>query len=104
MIWTIASPADPAMLGLIPAFLNSGRPEPAREQLHAHYAHGGGWHPFDGFELHGEGVNMELRYPGDRPMRVLGFTKLRSETIAVFEYSWVAVIAADGSYEIARMD
>lgn len=91
-------------LGLIPAFLSEHDPRPAVEQLHTNYAHGGGWRKFEGFLLVEENEHYALSYPGDPLMHEVGRAQLRDETVVVFEYSWVAVIQSDGTYEIARMD
>lgn len=105
--WTAAHPRVTAEhLGLIPSFLNEADPRPAREQLHEAYAHGGGWHPFYGFELQKEGAveTWWLKYPEDPPVRMLAYTTLREETICLFQFAWVAIVQKDGSFEIARMD
>jgi hypothetical protein len=95
-----------AQLGLIPSFLSKFDPAPARDQLHRNYSHGGGWCPFFGFELRTDCLveQWRLEYPEDPPISVVGYTRLRDEMIIVFRYAWVAIVAADGTYEIARMD
>lgn len=97
----------PEELGMLPFFLSPNDERPARTQLHEAYAHGGGWRPFPGFTLHQadvEPTSWTLHYPEDPPVRAVGYTKLREETIVLFEYSWVAIVQPDGKYEIARMD
>ena len=93
-------------LGLIPDFISGYVNKSARDQLHAAYAHGGGWRPFEGFALNRPALisNWNLTYPGDRPMKLLGYTNLGHEFVLVFEYSWVCIMALGGDYEIARMD
>ena len=93
--------ADPEMLGFIPEFLSLNDPRPAREQLDTAYAHGGGWRPMEGWELK---ANDNLKYPGDPQTRVIAETKLRDETIYVYEHAWVAIVQPDGQFEVARMD
>ena len=92
--------ANYEMLGYLPDMLSEDDPRSAREQLDANYRHGGGWSPFKGFTMTPTG----LKYPGDPPQRLLAETTLRDETIRFYDCSWVAVVAPDGSYEIARMD
>jgi hypothetical protein len=87
-------------LGLIPHFLSNGDARPAREQFASNYAHGGGWRPFPGFEMRENGI----KYPGDPLMPLLAEGKLGSETIRIYECAWVAVVQADGSFEISRLD
>lgn len=101
MIWTLKHPqATTAMLGYIPSFLNENDPRPAREQIDANYRHGGGWSPFKGHTM----VEGALEYPNDPPMVLLAETRLRDEIIRVYDASWVAVVQADGGYEVARLD
>lgn len=88
-------------LGLLPEMLNDANPAPAREQFDRGYQHGGGWRPFVGFKLLGNGC---ILYPGDPSLRPLARTQLRDEKITLFECSWVMIQQPDGSYEIARMD
>jgi hypothetical protein len=90
--------------GFIPGFLDANDPRPAREQLHANYAHGGGWHPFEGFTFNEK--EMTLEYPGDPAMRPFAccYLPLTDETVIVFEHAWVAIVQGDNKVEIARMD
>lgn len=105
MIWHLAPGLPADVLGLIPEFLSACDPRPAREQLHERYAHGGGWRPFQGFALHGiEPAEMELEYPGDPRYQAMAWTQLRSETIILFRFAWVAIMQANGAWEVARMD
>ena len=107
MIWTINALATPEHLGLLPQFLSDLDERPARTQLHEAYAHGGGWLPFAGFSLvrpADEPTSWSLQYPEDPPMLAIGYTRLRDETIVLFENSWVAIVQPDGEFEIARMD
>lgn len=87
-------------VGLILDFLDERDPRSAREQLHANYAHGGGWNDFQGFVRSESG----LKYPGDPPMRLLAEMRLREELIQVFEAAWVTIVQPDGSYSVSRMD
>jgi hypothetical protein len=88
-------------LGFLPEFLSLDNPQSAREQLDANYRHGGGWQPFTGFTML---PNGNLTYPGDPETLLLAETRLRNEVIRYYQYSWVAIVQPDGSYEIARMD
>ena len=38
------------------------------------------------------------------PAMVLAVTRLRDETILLYEMDWVAVIQPDGAFEVSRMD
>lgn len=105
--WTLSPHAHPSALGILPLFLSEADPRPAATQLHEAYAHGGGWQPFKGFTLgrpEADPLTWALEYPGDRPMEAVGFARLRDETVVLFEYSWVAIVAADGAWQVARMD
>lgn len=93
--------ATQEMLGYIPTFLSENNLCKAREQLDANYRHGGGWNPFQGHRMLDNG---NIQYPGDPPNRLLAEAKLRDEVIRIYENAWVAIIQADSSFEIARMD
>lgn len=89
------------MMGFIPLFLSEYDPRDTKAQLNANYAHGGGWRKFEGFKLL---ENESIQYPGDPPHPCLAKAFLRGEEIRYYDYSWVMVVAADGSWEISRMD
>lgn len=102
MKWEFHHPQmTPDHLGLIPSFLSENDPRPAKEQIHDAYAHGGGWNSFKGFEMLADG---SIKYPGDPAHRVLAQTQLRDEIIRYYDYSWLAIVQPDGSFEIARID
>lgn len=104
MKWRIRKGWNP---GLISSFFSEADPRSAREQLHSNYAHGGGVSPFPGFSLHFDPEAPSaslLTYPGDPPLLLQGFTKLRKETILVFAYDWVVILQPDGSFIATRCD
>jgi len=88
-------------LGLIPAWLTTNDPRPAREQIDGWYQHGGGWNPFDGFKMN---ALYHLIYPDDPPLVPLAKAQLRNETILFYRHSWVAIVQHDGTFEVARID
>lgn len=91
----------PEALGLLPEFFSDADPRPAAEQLDAAYAHGGGWNPMSGWTM---GPGYDMSYPGDPVYRALAVAQLRDETILFYPYAWVAIVQADGSFEMARVD
>lgn len=101
MEWVLKHPdAEAEMLGLLPAFFDEADPRPAKQQLDENYAHGGGWSPFQGFQLTERG----LQYPDDPPMLLIAEAKLRDETIRLYEGSWLVILQPDGSWETSRVD
>lgn len=109
--WTFHHPRMTlAHLGFIPAWLNASSPKSAKSQLGDGYAFGG-WQPFSIGKI-GEAKDGQftmsadyiLTYPGDPPLMPLASAKLRDETILFYQSSWVAVVEADGSFEVCRMD
>ncbi len=91
--------------GFIPQWLSENDPRPAVDQIDAAYGHGGGWNDFKGFTLSGAPeIGYYLSYLGDPPTHELSRATLRNETLVLFEYSWFAVIQADGSFRVARID
>lgn len=103
---------DMHLMGLIPAMLSPYDPRPAVEQLHEGYAHGGGWHDFDGFVVteHPEVGRYSIKYPGDPAYKEKARATLTNavtgitEKIVVFDHGWVMVVQPDGTNRIARMD
>ncbi len=91
----------PDSVGLIPMWLDADDKRPAREQLNEHYAHGGGWQPFEGFVLRKDGG---IKYPGDPTHKPRAAMMLREELILVYDHGWVLIRQKDGSFEICRMD
>lgn len=92
------------MLGMLPSFVNENDDKPLKDQVHRAYAHGGGWNEFEGFKLEKNGRWYAPCYPEDPPMKELARITVRDEILSIFEYSWVAVIKKDGSYNVARID
>ncbi len=104
----------PEALGVIPSFLDHNDPRSAREQFDANYVFGG-WDPFPGFVLDPSTRRISYRPsqserddddfdPPDPPLAPLAETKLRDETIILYESAWVLVMQPDGSFEVSRMD
>jgi hypothetical protein len=89
------------VVGFIPMWLDVSDLRPAAKQLNDHYAHGGGWRPFKGFELVRENC---LKYPGDPMHRPLARIKFRDEEIFIYESGWVMIKQPDGTFEVCRMD
>lgn len=94
-------PAGEHAVGYIPFVFSSLDPRPAREQIDANYAHGGGFFELGGFVML---EDRYLKYPGEPKMPVLAEAQLRDETILVYPSALVAVVQKDGSYSVTRMD
>lgn len=95
------------LLGLIPTFFSETDPRSAAEQIHEAYVYGGGWHPLQGWKYAED--TGQIVYPGDPPLRpfaiaILHGSSPRPETILVYPYAWVAIVQADGSFEVSRID
>jgi len=91
-------------LGFLPDILLDNDPRPMKEQISDRYRHGGGWHPMSGMTLHDGGT---LHFPGDPPFHPVAKIELedgRSEFAYLYEHDFVAIIQADGSFEVSRMD
>lgn len=98
----------PEGLGFLPSFLSENDPRPAREQINENYAHGGGWHPFNGFTRTDDNC---LVYPGDGTVYApdefyypLAEAQLRDEKLYFYEGEWLSIVQPDGSFEVSRMD
>jgi len=102
MIWIGVHPQfTPDMLGFLPSLVDDRDPRPAREQFHANYGYGGGWDAQPGFTML---PDRSLSYPGDPPLPLLAYTKLRDEEIRFYDCSYVVIVQEDGSFEACRMD
>lgn len=91
-------------LGIIPTMLSPHDTRSMIHQLHDGYAHGGGWHPFVGFEVQKRGEVYVLQYPDDPPYIERARITMNGETLCAFDSAWVMVIDKDGAHHIARMD
>lgn len=103
MIWVQLDPrADLEMLGALPGFLVEGDRRPAAVQFNERYIYGG-WDPQSGFTMNEE--TGEISYPGDPPMRPIYACLLNNgELVLVYQYSYVAILQSDMSFEVCRMD
>lgn len=90
------------LVGMIPDFLSDYDDRPAAVQLDANYQHGGGWRPLKGWVF--DPATSKIKYPGDPSVSPVAETMLRDERIIVYTDAWVAIVKADGTYEVARMD
>lgn len=103
LTWELARvPYALETLGLIPTFLSADDPRPAAEQINENYAHGGGWRPLRRWKLNVD--TREAQFPGDPRIEAIAWTRLRDEHIFVFPHAWVAIVQADGSFEMGRID
>lgn len=93
------------VVGFIPMFADEQDPKSIHDQFNINYAHGGGWHPIDGFELIDKEL-MTLKFPGDPPLQPLVFAKFRDHHIVYVYESGIVMIydTQDGTFEVARMD
>ena len=90
-------------IGLIPDFLYERDPRTAQDQFNERYAHGGGWKPL----LTDWSFDPEtgaLSYPDDPVYEPVAIGRLHDQVIFVYDYDWVCILNADGSFEVSRMD
>ena len=107
MIWFATNLSfNPDMLGYIPSFFNEDDPRSASEQINHNYI--GGWRPQKGFTM--DPTTKVLQYgdpkeeDADPPLEVLAVSYLRNEIIALYRYSYLAIIQEDGTFEVCRLD
>jgi hypothetical protein len=93
------------LLGFLPEILRPEDPRPVKEQLEDRYAHGGGWRPFgkDQWEL---SEDYTLTYPGDPALKPIAGLSLphSMEIVLLYPHQMAAIIQADRSFEVARLD
>lgn len=109
----LSDDVTPDHLGLIPSFLDDDDPRPAAEQLHANYAHGGGWQPDPKWRFSFKD-GFSISYPGDEPLKPYAWTMLhrdsdQSQAVFIYPYGIVGVWDKptdddEGHFEAARMD
>lgn len=94
----------PLDLGYLPMIFQATDPAKASEQIDKRYSHGGGYRPFDGFVLVGDGHTIQ--YPGDPPYEPLAgsYLPLTKEHLYFYPHAWVRIVQEDGSWTITRMD
>lgn len=102
---TISIKGDVEAFGYILDMIMPTDDVPLWEQIHNGYAHGGGWHDFDGFSVIDEGDERKLRYPGDPDFKELArITVNDDEELSIFDYSWVLWRKKGHADKIARID
>lgn len=96
--------------GLILDMLDPIDPMPLWEQIHANYAHGGGWHDFEGFEVaqgDADGTEYVIKYAGDPAYTEVSRIQRGNEQLVLFHHSWVLWTNGtehDNVTKIARID
>lgn len=97
--------------GLLPCIFDEEAPVTAREQIEVNYAHGGGFRSMLGdgdwqFNHNAAIGESTLKYPGDPIFREQSrcYLPVTQETLILFSAGLVVIVAADGSYDITRMD
>jgi hypothetical protein len=91
-------------LGLLADIFRSDDPRPAKEQANDRYRHGGGWHNQPRWTFNRE--TKEMVFPGDAPLMPLAITILpkTKEIVALYPHDYIAIVQADGTFEMCRMD
>jgi hypothetical protein len=88
----------PEIWGLIPSFITSST-RPVMEQLEE--AYNPTWFLEGSFEMDDR---SNLHYPGDPAMRPQGFAFIGKEILIAYPHAFFAVVHADGSFDVTRMD
>jgi len=89
------------MLGYVPQFFSEDDPRPVREQIAENYI--SGWNPMQGFRY--DVMTGTMHYPGDPPYKPMMSTMVRDEMVVMYHPgSFFAIIQADQTFEIARLD
>lgn len=89
---------SPKVWGLVPTFITSST-KPIMEQLEE--AYNPTWFLGGSFELDTEN---NLHYPGDPVMRPQGYAFIGEEVLIAYRHAFFAVVHADGSFDVTRMD
>jgi hypothetical protein len=106
--WGVLCPREdfhPDLVGLIPSFICETDPRPVTQQIDDNYQHGGGWRPLPGMTL---SPGLVLLGGDPEPYRPIAITRLAEREdqtlVIIFERGVTAVVEADGSYQVARLD
>jgi hypothetical protein len=84
--------------GIIPSFLDTEDPRPARAQFDAHY----GWRGFPGVTFIPE--TKTLTYPGYPPLEPIGGLWFRNELLLLFDFAWTVIVEPDDIWRVVRLD
>jgi hypothetical protein len=93
-------------LGHIPSFLHIDDERPAKEQIDANYQHGGGWREAntDGhWKLIPERKQLQ-GHPDDEPYNLIASCWVGDDQVHLYDSAWCAIVHADGSMSVARLD
>lgn len=88
------------MAGDLRFFANENITTPLKEQINAAYSFG--WNPFKGFKM--DPKTKGIKYPKDPELLPLAVATFREQTVYLYQYSWVAIVEPDGSFEVSRID
>lgn len=103
--WEILRMSRAEGLGYIPMIILPEQydPRPVVDQVNDRYAHGGGWHKFEGFKFNRNA--RTLSYPGDPPYHAIAMLQAsEKERVFVFDYAWVLIDRGLEDWEVSRMD
>lgn len=107
-MWNVKNNMAVERLGYLPQIIRTDDERPVSEQITDRYAHGGGWMPFDGFEIltggYSDPQNLVIQYPDDPPYEALAWVQVGKELVVVFPHAWVMVMQPDETFKISRMD
>lgn len=92
--------ATQEMLGAIPFWLDEANPATAKDQLNAAY-HFGGWIEVPGFTLNDDD---SLSYPGDPDLKPIAEAMVHEEKVYMYQYSIIAVVRQNRTFNVTRMD
>lgn len=102
-MWELLHPdMTPEHLGFLPFIISPGDNRPVEEQINERYQHGGGWRP--NYKWAMDPDTKAITFLGDKPLLPIARIQVNDETVYVYDHAYVAIVEADGSYEVARMD
>ena len=101
-VWLEMVPGGIQYAGYIPGWLREDDPRPVQEQLDSAYAAQGGFRPQNGFKYFS--VSGAMKFPGDPAMMPCCTIMIRDELVIIYKHGYVAIVQADKSFVIARMD
>lgn len=103
--WKLLHPkATASHLGLLPNIIGERFGGTVAEQVARGYAHGGGYSPFREGKWQFTAADNCLKYPGDAKMKPIASIKVLEEMVYLYDHAIVAIVQADGTFAVIRMD
>lgn len=102
-VWVVDDMGAGFWLGYLPEWVTANPEVSIVDEIHNNYAHGGGWHDFEGFTVDPDTGAMS--YPGDPVQMPIALFRSDTEVMWLYSGSWVTVYDDySETFRTARID